>query len=70
MRTYKIEKQKRETVSNFQFSILHFQFLKMLAQYYHILKDLISFKTISSDPQYASDMQNTSSYLLKLLEEY
>lgn len=42
----------------------------MLAQYYHILKDLIKFKSISTDVQYFPEMQWISQYLAKLLQEY
>ena len=41
----------------------------MLAQYYHILKDIIAYKTISSESQSFPEMQAMSQYLAKLFQE-
>lgn len=42
----------------------------MLAQYYHILKDIISYKTISSQWSFFAEMQAMSQYLVKLFQEH
>jgi acetylornithine deacetylase/succinyl-diaminopimelate desuccinylase-like protein len=42
----------------------------MLAQYYHILKDIITYKTISSESQSFPEMQAMSQYLAKLFQEH
>jgi len=47
-----------------------FTFDMMLAQYYNILKDLIAYKSISTDTQYISEMKGITSYLQKLFHEH
>jgi hypothetical protein len=42
----------------------------MLATYYHILKDLMKYKSISPDVQYFPEMQGIATYLQKLFQEY
>ncbi len=42
----------------------------MLAQYYDILKDLIKFKSISTDQQFAPEMMVTAKFLEKLFQEH
>jgi acetylornithine deacetylase/succinyl-diaminopimelate desuccinylase-like protein len=42
----------------------------MLAQYYHILKDLMKYKSISPDAQYFPEMQGVATYLQKLFQEH
>ncbi|MEI7563786.1 MAG: M20/M25/M40 family metallo-hydrolase [bacterium] len=55
--------------SNLQFSILPFQLFVMLADYYHILKDIITYKTISSQSDTFSEIQSLSQYLAKLFSD-
>ena len=42
----------------------------MLAQYYHILKDIISYKTVSWASESFPEMQAMSKYLFKLFQEH
>lgn len=42
----------------------------MLSNYYHILKDLIAFKTVSCQSNSFPEMQSASQYLAKLLQEH